>query len=274
MQYQIDQYNTINRFASIVQSASAERTSKKYSFIPTSRVISVLEKHGWYPCLAGEMKCRDLTRVGFQKHIVKFRNNAITMNNQDRLQPEIVLTNSHDGFASFCIQAGLYRFVCSNGLIVADSVFSSHRIRHMGYTDNAVSLAIEEICDNVPKIGNKVEDFQAIDLTKDEQGIYASAAITAKYGEDEVKTREFSQDRLLLPVRLDDNKPTLWNTFNSVQEKLIKGGKFEVKTEESRYSSYQRKTLKRARAVNSISENVRINQALWLLTEKMAELKA
>jgi len=270
MQYQINSNNIIDRFSSITKSGSAERTSDKYSFIPTSRVISVLEKHNWYPVLAGEMKCRDEKRRGFQKHIVKFRNNSVTMNNQDKMQPEIILTNSHDGFASFCIQSGLYRFVCGNGLIVADSTFSKHSIRHRGYTDQAVSLAIDEICDSVPLIGSKVNDFQTIELTKDEKGIFAMAALTAKYGEEALAERDFDVDLLLEPTRRADKAPVLWDTFNTVQEKLLKGGRFEHK-ETGNY--YRRKTVVKSRGVNSIPENIRINKALWLLTEKMAELK-
>jgi len=40
----------------------------------------------------------------------------------DSLVPEIVLTNSHDGYASFQLMAGVFKFVCSNGMIVADSL--------------------------------------------------------------------------------------------------------------------------------------------------------
>lgn len=269
---QLNNYITLDRFESINQNHSADRTSKKYSFIPTSRVINALEKKGWLPVLAGEMKCRNDSRIGFQKHIIKFRNDAVTMANSDRLQPEIVLTNSHDGYASFCLQAGLFRFVCSNGLIVADSVFAAHHIRHMGYTDQAVYMSIEKICDTVPQIGQKVNDFQAIEMTKDEQGVFAMAALTAKYGEAAIKTREFSPDRLLSTWRHEDNKPTLWSTFNTVQEKLIKGGRYEVKTEND-WRGREYKSNRKARAVNSISENIRINQALWVLTEEMAKLK-
>jgi len=260
----------LNKFKSIMQSEAADRTSQKYSLIPTMRVIDVLSKHNWLPVLAGEMKCRDNARVGFQKHIVKFRNSAVTIRNIDQIQPEIILTNSHDGYASFCLQAGLYRFVCSNGLICADSVFSKHSIRHQGYTDQSVSLAIEEICDRVPTIGNKVTDFQAIDLTPDEKGIFAVAALTAKYGTEELKTRDFNILRLLQAPRTQDKGNSLWHTFNVVQEKLIKGARFEEK--EYTHLPHLKHSVK-ARGVNSIPENIRINQALWTLTEKMAELK-
>lgn len=262
----------LKQFDSINQNDSANRTSRKYSLIPTTRVVNVLEKHGWNPVKASEVRCRDEQRKGFQKHLIRFRNDAVTIKSKDALQPEIVLTNSHDGLASFCLQAGLFRFICANGLVVADSVFANHRIRHMGYTDGQVSLAIEEMCDTVPMIGNKIDEFQTIDMNKDEQGVFAMAALTMKYGEEKVKEREFLTDSLLYPSRNCDKEPTLWNTYNTIQEKFIKGGKFEIKERKEGYYK-GRKFLGRARSCNSINESIRINQGLWLLTEKMAALK-
>ena len=50
--------------------------------------------------------------------------------------PQILLTNSHDGKNSFQFQAGLYRLICSNGLVIADTQFEAVKIRHMGILDN------------------------------------------------------------------------------------------------------------------------------------------
>jgi hypothetical protein len=259
----------LDKFDSIMQNdRNQEHTTNKYSLIPTTQVVKVLENNGWNPVLAGEMKCRSEDRKGFQKHIIKFRNDAVTIANKDHIQPEIILTNSHDGLASFQLQAGLYRFVCGNGCIVADSVFASISIKHIGYTDRAVELGIEEICDSVPTISNKVNQFQIIDLTPDEKGCFAQAALIAKYGEDEVKEREFNKDSLLRPVRIEDASPSLWNTFNICQEKLLKGSKFEHRT-----NAFGRKKTVKARGVNSITESIRLNKALWFLTEKMAMIK-
>jgi len=262
----------LDRFQSISQDHSADRTSNKYSLIPTTRIINVLEKAGWLPVSAQEMKCRNEDKKGFQKHMIKFRNEKVTVLNSDRLIPQIVLTNSHDGLASFCLQIGLFRLVCSNGLVVSDSMMPAQKIRHIGYTDQAVREAIEQVCDTVPGVGRKVNDFQAIEMTPDEKGVFAMAALTAKYGEEAMTEREFLPNRLLSNYRYGDKNPTLWNTFNTVQEGLLKGGRFEMKEVKEGYYKGHKK-VGRSRAVNSISENIRINQALWMLTEKMAELK-
>jgi hypothetical protein len=261
----------LSRFSAINAMHEKEELSEKYRFIPTTRVINVLEGMGWYPVKASEMSVRSDGRSGFQKHMIRFRQNGTTsIIQKDQVFPEIVLTNSHDGLASFQIMAGLYRVVCSNGLTVADSLFETHRIKHIGYADQHVREAVESVLDSVPRIAGRVDEFREIELTKDEQGVYAMAALASKYGEDELEKREFRIDRILMPMRSADQPPTLWHTFNTVQEKLIKGGRYAIKTDPD-YPTY--KTTVKAKEVKSISKSIMINRALWMLTEKMAELK-
>jgi len=214
----------LSRFQSINAQNEMDTLSKKYSFIPTTTVINAFSQKGWMPVKAQEVRCLKEERKGFQKHLIRFRReNSMPVLNE--VHPEIVLTNSHDGLASFQIMAGLFRLVCLNGLVVADSTFSKHSIRHMGYTDQAVHLAIEHVSDSIPMITNKVKDFQEIELTQDEKGIFAQAALAVKYGEDALTEREFDIDRLISPVRRADTAPTLWAEFNTVQEKFIRGGR-------------------------------------------------
>lgn len=179
-------------------------------------------------------------------------------------------TNSHDGSSSFNLMAGLFRLACSNGMVVADSTFGSHKIRHMGYADYLVKDAIEDMMESIPRIESRVKEFQEIELTKDEAGVYVQSALIAKYGEEAVNDREFRKDMILAPKRREDTGDSLWKIYNRVQEKLINGGRFEVKQDRER--AY-RKYVGKAKAVNSINENIRINQALWTLTEEMAKIK-
>ncbi len=43
--------------------------------------------------------------------------------NGDDAQPQILLTNSHDGKAAFNFRVGIFRLVCSNGLVISDADF-------------------------------------------------------------------------------------------------------------------------------------------------------
>lgn len=237
--------------------------SEKYAFVPTLKVANVIMDHGWLPVKAEEQRCNTDARKGFQKHLIRFRQDLAPIGTLDKVFPEVILINAHDGSNSFWLMAGMFRLACLNGLVIADSTFASHKIRHIGYTDKAVSLAIEDICDNVPRIANKVTEYQQIELTRDEQGAFAKAAIVAKYGEEDAEKRTFDLDELIHPVRMSDRLPNLWNTYNTIQEKFIKGSKFEMK----------KGRIRTARKITSISEGIRINKSLWVLAEEMAKLK-
>ncbi len=257
----------ISRVASIMQDHAKNTVSDKYTFIPTTRVVDVLAQKGWYPAIAHEAWAK-LENRGFQKHMVRFRqegaNSVVAI---DRVIPEIVVTNSHGGASSFQLMAGLFRFICLNGMVVADSTFAKHTIKHLGYADIQVLDAVDMMINTTPRITARVHDFQQIELTKDEQQVYAMASLLVKYGEEEMERRVFDTDQLLRPRRVEDQEPTLWATYNRIQEKMIQGGsQYERSKKNGKLGPRQRK-------VSSVTEDVRINQGLWLITEHMAKVK-
>ena len=58
----------------------------------------------------------------------------IMRNGEVDAYPQIILTNSHDGFNSFKFMLGIFRLVCSNGLVVCDNQMVNMTIRHINYT--------------------------------------------------------------------------------------------------------------------------------------------
>ncbi len=294
----------LTRFASIQAQNHAPDKSTRYTFIPTTTAVDIFQQHGWVPAKATEKRARLEAHRGFQEHMIRFRRpeddariqalltrngyqTPVGMNHHvDRNSPlaefaEIVLVNSHAGGKAFNIMMGFYRLVCHNGLIVAGEQFATHKIKHIGFQDQNVIDAIYDVVDTAPRIAGRIADLKQIELTKDEQGIFAQAALVAKYGEPaEDLNKRFIPEILARPVRVTDTiegdsfkyrtgtgTNTLWNTFNVVQEKLVeKGGKFTRDQDRGGLG-------RRSRPIASVSENVRVNQALWLLAEKMAEMK-
>jgi hypothetical protein len=61
----------------------------------------------------------------------------------------------------------------------------------------------------------------------------------------------------------------LWTTFNKVQENVVRGGLRGVRRDET-----GRSRRVRSRAINGIDQHIRLNQALWTLSQHMANLKA
>ena len=266
----------LENYSSVMQTAQAEDLSGKYSFIPTTKVLDILSKEGWIPANVKESRVMIEENKGFQKHAIRLRNENIRINNADKLFPEIILTNSHNGLASFQLMAGIWRQICANGLCVADSMFETHRIRHMGFTNEKVLDAVYSVIKSIPAISGKVEEFQNIQLNAEEKQIFAESVLdivfdaeTWEKGKTPGTTgnRHNTASLLMLPRRSEDREDNLWNVYNRAQEKIIKQGVTLI-SENPRY-----RVGNKTREVKAIDRDIKLNKALWALTERMAELK-
>ena len=240
--------------------------SDKYKFIPTIEVVNALRDAGFHPVSANQSNSRIEGKKEFTKHMLRFRSTFNQLQVNDVI-PEIVLINSHDGTSSYQMTLGLFRCVCSNQMVVSDSQLESIRVRHSG-SNNLCQDVIDisgKIIADAPKAIETTNRWNQLLLTKEEQTAFA---VSAK--EVYQSTLDVSPERLLAPRRYSDiDKGTelrsLWKTFNAVQENVIRG------------RIYGRNTagrLMRTRSVTSVDRDVKLNKALWVLAEKMAELKA
>ena len=264
----------LTRFSSINQDHASPETSSRYSFIPTNRVIDILSTKGWTPSKINQARVNDETKEGFQKHMIRFRNpdfiNYLDFQKNDTF-PEIIMTNAHNRLGCFNLFSGIFKLACANGLMVCDSTIDNHSIRHIGFTDEKVLTAINAITISIPMISNKMTEFKTIELKQDEQRILAESSLLLLHDADELDEKFRKEDSittLLQPRRIEDKEPSLWNTFNVIQEKIIKGGRYMIE-KDARYTLDSRKI----REIKQIDKNVKINKALWNLAEKIAELK-
>jgi len=233
--------------------------SERYSHIPTIVVLDALRKEGFQPFMACQARVRDDSKVGFAKHMLRLRHQG-QIESQEAVN-EIVLLNSHDGSSSYQMLAGCFRFVCQNGMVCGDT-FQDVRVRHTGdVVDNVIEGAYE-VLDNFDRVSESREMMAATRLSRDEQQAFAKSALTLRFEEKEQKPRE---EQILRPRRRQDaEKDDLWTTFNIVQENLIRGGIPRVNA---------KGRITRTRKINGIDGNVRLNKALWTLTEAMTEIK-
>jgi hypothetical protein len=242
---------------SVMADAAHESRGERYSFIPTIQVIDGLRAEGFEPYEIRQTKVRDAGKREHTKHMVRMRH-ASQISTKDEV-PEVILLNSHDGSSSYQIMSGVFRFVCSNGLIAGD-MFNNLRVRHTGNVVGDVIEGATRILEDAKQIGYRIEDYKGIQLSQDEQRAFATAALQLRWGDDAPVTT----NRLLSVHRYADMGTDLWTTFNRVQENMMKGGL-------SGRSSTGRRTT--TRAVGGVNENVKLNKALWTLADSMAALK-
>lgn len=240
-----------------------EHVSERYGFIPTIQVVEALQDQGWYPVRAQQTRSKAEARRSVARHMVRFRQDPTSQIMVGDSVPELVLLNSHDRTSAYQLDLGLFRLVCSNGMVTPTSDLGNIRVRH---DRDVVGEIIEGSCElagGIPDIADHVDRFQAIELPDEAQRLYASSVLEMRYGEDWEEKSPIPPDHLLVPRRPEDAGNSLWNTFNRVQENLMKGGV------RGRAASGRRT---RTRAINSVNEDVRLNRAMWKLTEHLAEL--
>ncbi len=172
--------------------------SKKYLFVNTEKIIDDLDKLGWQPVEVAQRKGIKKEGTIFSKHMVAFQNPdiKITSGDGDDAYPRILLTNTHDGMQAFKFSVGIFRLVCSNGLVVADEQFSDFKIKHKGYTFDELRGVVNQAVADLP---NKVEVLNQMKqrvLTQDEKNKLALDAMLIRAGIEpgSEKAKKFNYD--------------------------------------------------------------------------------
>jgi len=245
MNYSIEQIKAIA--PSVFTEAKASHLTDKYIQTPTIRVVEDLVNLGWEVTKVQEVKSRKY--AGFQKHLLMFRHPDIMIKGQngDDAQPQILLTNSHDGKAAFNFRVGIFRFVCENGLVISDADFGVVSIRHVNYTFESLQAKVNEMISKLPGLVNKINLFKSTTLTDTQMQQFATKACALR------SKQTINIMDVLNATRPEDEGNDLWAVFNRVQEKLV-NGMFKTGT-------------RKARVIKNFQQDIKINEQLFELAE-------
>jgi len=233
--------------------------SERYTYIPTSDVLRGLRREGFEPFMVAQTRVRDEAKREHTKHMMRLRH-ASQINGAEA--KEIVLLNSHDGSSSYQMLAGMFRFVCSNGMVCGDTM-SDIRVPHKGNVVDRVIEGAFDILDGFTRVVEEREGMKALGLISGEQAAFARAALELRY-DTEAAAAPVTESQLLQTRRFEDRPNDLWTTFNRVQENMIQGG-LQGRTAAGRPM--------RTRPVVGIDQGVKLNRALWVLAEEMRKLR-
>ncbi len=245
---------------SIFAETPHESRSERYSYIPTASVLAELRSAGFLPFMVCQTRVRHEDRREYTKHMLRLRH-ASQINGDEA--NEIILLNSHDGTSSYQMLAGMFRFVCHNGLVCGDTL-ADVRVPHKGNVAQQVIEGAYEVLKGFERVQESRDTMRIITLDEGEQDVLARSALALKYDAPD-KVTPVTEAQVLTPRRFDDRGSDLWSTFNRIQENLVKGG-LNGRSAQGR--------RQRTRPVQGIDQNLRLNRALWMLAEGMRQLKA
>lgn len=234
-----------SRYPIVFANRQADKLSDRYEFVRTSDMVQHFVDEGFV--VADVMHGRRGRVSSLGTHSVRVRpTDAVGIRRVGELLPEIVITNSYDGSAAAQLDLGLFRLLCSNGMVLGVSCGMSYKMVHRGSIHEQLDTAIKCMLDYVPKVNDVVERWSERRLTNAERGEF----------NERVKTlRGVTTDADMLRVRRQgDEVDTLWGAFNVAQENMLRGG-VAYRSESGRHM--------RMRPIRAVGRNLTMNKKLW-----------
>lgn len=237
--------------------------SAKYSFLPTSRIISDMKSLGWEVGQAKANRSRTTANQEFGNHVIKFFHPDIYIQDDKggvESYINVVVMNNHTGTGSFKFELGIFRLVCSNGLILKDRDMGSFNIRHSGYSFDQLQETLNEAIKRLPDMVGRINQYNMITMTAEQQMDFARKALALRSYSDRVPT-EAELAEFLAPRRTQDQGDSLWVVLNRVQESVMKGGYHIVNAKGK---------LRKAKSIKNIQQDIKLNQQVWELAMEYA----
>jgi hypothetical protein len=271
--YRVHNLDELRQFAPAVFAESPNpNVTKRYSFIQTNEIVENIMSLGW-DLHSAKQNGADLS----SRHHVRFTNESMGYFDLkgDKVKPQIILDNSHNRGSSAQIHMGLFRLVCTNGLVVAvPGMYTGVKFRHMGVDREELRKMLDAAAEQYKIIGEHIGDMQEVKMSDDKSEQFAIAAIARRephlfINEDGTinvtkLTASTNPKEILTPIRGEDKADNLWTVFNVVQEKMVKGG-YNRLTSSGRHST--------TRGMTNAVRNVEYNKEIWNLAENFMTLQ-
>jgi hypothetical protein len=222
------------------------KVSSRYNFANSSVMLEKFVDSGWQIASA-----KQVSRSIYAPHQVVLRHADFSQVGD--CLPQIHFSNSHDGTSKMNIGMGIFRLVCSNGLVVPTTSVESISIKHNDLGTDLTKVITDDFYGKIPALFGKMELMQNRILDTREINEFAERAIDLRF--EGLKNR-VSVDQMVNPWREEDDVNNLWTVFNVLQEKVIKGG--------VRVGDRNRT----ARPINNFINSNKMNIKLWEIAEE------
>lgn len=243
--------------------------SENYQFMPSHKIAEVLQtKFDMRLHEVHQQWSRSRDPRG-QEHYMKFRlpGTYKAFNRVGDSIPELVIMNSHNGRSTIRAYAGLFRFVCSNGMVISERSFGQIKLRHFGERNsfNEFNIVLESMAKNMALLEARMDKMSEIILTKHMQNQLAKAMMEARKTPDWLQAKDVLEARRVQDATDESGKRNLWVTYNVLQENLT-----------NRSISIPAEGSKRSNAIRPISgarADILSNEKLWTVLDNFIEEK-
>ena len=244
---------------------AAPHVSDRYTHVRTADIVERMMDEGFTIRTASQQKTQKRTagKEAFQKHRISMQmpTDNGTTRALGQIFPTVDLINSGDWSSTFTMAVGLFRLVCTNGMVAPfGAANESIKVRHDKVDEDTFS-AIQQAMAKAPALFQFAEEAQGFDMSDTEIERFGRAAARIRFGLNPEDTVDSSMTKGLLGARRGmDANSDLWSVFNRVQENGTRGG-FKVPDVNGR--------LRSVRERRNIVADVTWNQELWNLTHSV-----
>jgi len=266
--YRVKTLEELKEYApAVFANEPASGVTGRYSFISTNEIVEKVMDLGWELHSAKQNGPNP-----FSRHMIRFTNPKLGYFDLkgDNVKPQIILDNSHNRASAAQLHMGLFRLVCTNGLVVAmPGMYTAVKFRHMGVDKDELRRILEVAAEQYGVIGTHIADMQEVKMNEDRSVEFAIKAVARREphmfinedGTINVKkvTASTNPLEIITPIRGEDRADNLWTVFNVIQERMIKGGY-------NRTSGTGRNST--VRGLTNAVRNVDLNKELWGIAEE------
>jgi hypothetical protein len=268
----------------VLTETAAPETSGRYGFINTMQAMQILGDYGFRPTQATQRPSRNTSHRPFAMHAISFAHDSDLNENNKDSRPEIILYNSHDGKSALKLFSGVFRFICSNG-IVAGNGFQS-KMRHSHTTANGFETMLKDTAANLPRMMDRVAALQetTVDNESAMDFAYNAAALRWERVPQDMAGGNMPSEQakpgayynhgtvrdMFAANRYADHGPTAWLIFNRIQENIMRGGPSIVSLTNRAKETGQGWKLRKSKAITSLPKTIDINRKLWDLADALA----
>ncbi len=249
----------------------APATTPKYSPIPTAEVIRALLDEGWNidRAFVGKSNRTPASQgnAPFRRHTAVLRHPDVGMNiDGDGGTLELLLRNSHDGASSYQLDLGIFRMICSNGLVLKSADLGTFRARHVSRSADiaAILAGSRDLAGRAPTVSARVTAMRnsyADDYAETSTQLVRKLTTIGLSARGAWRDGDWLPGAYIAPRRYADGGGSLWDALNIAQEHAIRG--VTVVGGHDKYGEDRR-----IRPINPLGDlAVKVNRAVWNAAE-------
>lgn len=220
---------------------NVQRIKQKEFYIPTLDVVTKLQDEGWK--LSGVAEQRGKNRKITSNYVQLQHPDFAVQNNKgkDEAYTSITISNSCNGAKPLQMSLGMFRQVCTNGLVTFDQHAESQNIKHTEINYRDLDRFVTTMNSKADKLLHEVNEMKHKGLSIEDMRKLAREAASLRY----TNLDEINIDDLFAVNRIEDESNDLWTVFNRIQENLTHD-------------------------IKNMNEDIRLNQQLFALAETFA----